>query len=59
MTVRVPGHRLLVRRYLWPVVVVAGILLVLGILLLIGVIRGDDTDVERRQEEPKGAVLLS
>jgi hypothetical protein len=40
-------------------VVVGGVLLVLAVLLLIGVIRGDDTDIERRQEEPRGAVLLS
>jgi hypothetical protein len=47
-----------VRRYLWPAVVVAGLLVVLGILLLIGVLRGDDTDLERRQEEPKSSAPL-
>ena len=40
---------------MWPVVVVGGILLILAVLLLIGVIRGDDTDLERRQEEPRSA----
>jgi hypothetical protein len=44
-----------VRRYMWPAVVVGGILVVLGILLLIGVLRGDDTDIERRQENPGSA----
>jgi hypothetical protein len=36
-------------------VVVGGILLILVILLLIGVIRGDDTDLERRQDESRSA----
>jgi hypothetical protein len=54
-----PGHRDGVRRYLWPIVVISGILLVLGIMLLIGVLRGDDTDLERRQEEPRSSVVLS
>jgi hypothetical protein len=39
---------------MWPIVVVGGILLILAVLLIIGVIRGDDTDLERRQEEPRG-----
>jgi hypothetical protein len=47
------GHRSDVQRYMWPIVVVGGILLILAVLLLIGVIRGDDTDLERRQEEPR------
>lgn len=50
-----PGHLTYVRRYLWPAVVVAGVLLVLGIMLLIGVLQGDDTDLERRQEEPRNS----
>jgi hypothetical protein len=54
------GHLPYVRRYLWPAVVVVGVLLVLGVMLLIGVLRGDDTDIERRQEDPKqSAPLLS
>lgn len=59
MSGRRAGHLSWVRRYLWPAVVVVGLLLVLVILLVIGVLRGDDTDLERRQEEPqRSAVLL-
>ena len=50
-----PGHRLIVRRYLVVIFVVGGLLLVLGIMLVIGVIRGDDADIERRQENPGSA----
>ncbi len=52
-----PGHRLPVRRYLWPIAVIGAIVLVLGILLLTGVLQGDDTDLERRQEEPRSAAV--
>jgi hypothetical protein len=52
------GHRCSVRRYLWPAVVICVILLVLGIMLAIGIIRGDDTDIERRQEEPENSAPL-
>jgi hypothetical protein len=34
------------------------ILVILGIMLLIGVLRGDDTDLERRQEEPQQSAPL-
>ncbi len=52
------GHRSSVRRYLWPAVVISVILLVLGIMLAIGIIRGDETDIERRQEEPANSAPL-
>ncbi|MBJ7356260.1 hypothetical protein [Nocardioides sp.] len=45
------------RRYLWPIAVIGAIVLVLGILLLTGVLQGDDTDLERRQEEPRSAAV--
>ena len=58
MTGTAPGHLFLVRKYLWPAVVIGAILLILGIMLMIGILRGDDTDIERRQEEPQGSAVF-
>jgi hypothetical protein len=52
--VRAPrGHHVVVHRRHLVIAVVATVLVLLGILLLIGVLRGDDTDLEKRQEDPQ------